>query len=416
MSKLSEAKQKKLIEQSINQKIHLKEVLKENKCSYDDLIYYSNGVELDNVSYSCLDDLPKKKAKIPSVSFFSGAGGFDVGFSFAGYDTKAFFEYNELFCNTLRLNFKDTPVIGPPNFSGDLSNRDENLAILQSEIGIEKPFEGVFFGGPPCQPFSIASNQRFNKNGKNFKRVGFDHNKFGGLLSDYIWYITQFMPKVFVIENVPGLYELDEGVKLSEELSDLRKLGYKITSPNIINVADYGIPQNRNRLFIIGARDTNEIPLFPETVEDRVPCHVVFSKSLKNVKNHETRAHMANSVKRYAILEYGKRDKLGRVDRLDPLKPSKTVIAGGNKGGGRSHLHPFIPRTISVRESARLQTFPDNYIFTGSTARQFTQVGNAVPPLFAYKLANQVRIQFFAAKSEIKINGKRRKIAMNIKG
>ena len=91
------------------------------------------------------------------------------------------------------------------------------------------------------------------------------------------------------------------------------------------------------------------------------------------------------------ILKYGERDKLGRVDRLDPRLPSKTVIAGGTKGGGRSHLHPFIPRTLSVRECARLQTFPDNYVFTGSNARQFTQVGNAVPPLLAYKLANSIK-------------------------
>ena len=396
MSKLSESSQKELIELSIEKKIHLKEILKKNNYTYDDLIYYLNGVEFDAVEYLCLDDIKKKSFNIPSVSFFSGAGGFDIGFSYAGFKTKAFFEYNELFCNTLRLNFKDVPVIGPPYYKGDLSRREDIFHALKSEIKINKPFEGVFFGGPPCQPFSIASNQRYNKNGDNFKRVGFEHNKFGGLLSDYVWYIAQFLPKVFVIENVPGLYELDGGLKLNEELSDLRALGYKITSPNVINVASYGIPQNRNRLFIIGARDTNETPLFPSRIKNRIPCHVVFTKSLEHVKNHETRAHVANSLKRYAILGYGKRDKLGRVDRLHPLKPSKTVIAGGNKGGGRSHLHPFIPRTISVRESARLQTFPDDYIFTGSTARQFTQVGNAVPPLFAYKLAEQIRTQFFA--------------------
>lgn len=396
MSKLSENSQKELIELSIDKKIHLKEILKENNYLYDDLIYYSNGAKIEAIEYLCLDDIKKKNFNIPSISFFSGAGGFDIGFSYAGFKTKAFFEYNELFCNTLRQNFKDTPVIGPPYHKGDLSCREDIFHTLKSEIDINKPFEGVFFGGPPCQPFSIASNQRYNKNGDNFKRVGFEHNKFGGLLSDYVWYITQFLPKVFVIENVPGLYELDGGLKLNEELADLRKLGYKITSPNVINVANYGVPQNRNRLFIIGARDTDETLLFPSRVKNKIPCHVVFTKSFEDVKNHQTRAHMANSVKRYAILGYGKRDKLGRVDRLNPLRPSKTVIAGGNKGGGRSHLHPFIPRTISVRESARLQTFPDDYIFTGSTARQFTQVGNAVPPLFAYKLAEQIRTQFFA--------------------
>lgn len=89
-------------------------------------------------------------------------------------------------------------------------------------------------------------------------------------------------------------------------------------------------------------------------------------------------------------LGYGQRDHLGRVDRLDPTQPAKTVIAGGTKGGGRSHLHPEIPRTLSVRECARLQTFPDRYRFTGSTARQFTQVGNAVPPVLAAVLGERI--------------------------
>ena len=83
---------------------------------------------------------------------------------------------------------------------------------------------------------------------------------------------------------------------------------------------------------------------------------------------------------------YGKRETLGRVDRLDPTLPSKTVIAGGTRGGGRSHLHPEIPRTLSVRECARLQSFPDDFVFCGSPARQFTQVGNAVPPVLAAQL------------------------------
>ena len=96
------------------------------------------------------------------------------------------------------------------------------------------------------------------------------------------------------------------------------------------------------------------------------------------------------------VLDFGKRDKLGRVDRLDPMKPSKTIIAGGTGGGGRSHLHPFIPRTMSVRECARLQTFPDDYVFTGPVARQFTQCGNAVPPVLAYEMASAIYRSIYA--------------------
>lgn len=142
----------------------------------------------------------------------------------------------------------------------------------------------------------------------------------------------------------------------------------------------------------IVAGTCGEIPIeLPQLNDTVTPCGSVFLRSLEGAKNHITREHTAKSIMRYMDLQYGGRDKLGRVDRLDPRLPSKTVIAGGTKGGGRSHLHPFSPRTLSVRECARLQTFPDNYTFTGANARQFTQVGNAVPPLLAYKLAMAIK-------------------------
>ena len=91
----------------------------------------------------------------------------------------------------------------------------------------------------------------------------------------------------------------------------------------------------------------------------------------------------------------GEREQLGRVDRLDPTLPSKTVIAGGTNGGGRSHLHPEVPRTLSVRECARLQSFPDDFVFVGASARQFTQVGNAVPPVLAAQIGRSIREAYF---------------------
>ena len=123
----------------------------------------------------------------------------------------------------------------------------------------------------------------------------------------------------------------------------------------------------------------------------------VLKGGLLKAPNSETREHKAESILRYMKLDYGERDQLGRVDRLDPTLPSKTVIAGGANGGGRSHLHPEIPRTISVRESARLQTFPDDFVFIGPTARQFTQVGNAVPPVLAAQLGISVFYSYFAS-------------------
>jgi DNA (cytosine-5)-methyltransferase 1 len=119
-----------------------------------------------------------------------------------------------------------------------------------------------------------------------------------------------------------------------------------------------------------------------------------------NIPNHLPRDHAPESIARYRTLEFGEREHLGRVDRLAPQAPSKTVIAGGSNGGGRSHLHPFIARTLTVRECARLQTFDDDYVFEGTSARQFTQVGNAVPPLLAEQLARHIQWRHFGRKLE----------------
>lgn len=197
-----------------------------------------------------------------------------------------------------------------------------------------------------------------------------------------------------MIENVTGLLDIDGGTQLSEALNLLGGCGYNISEPVIANAAHYGVPQNRNRLFVFGHRTNNKF-IFPEPSSKVVTCYKAFEKTMDGLENHVTRKQKAESLIRYMELNYGERDRLGRVDRLDPNLPSKTVISGGTKGGGRSHLHPIYPRTLTVRESARLQTFPDDFVFCGPTARQFTQVGNAVPPLLALQLARYIYSQIY---------------------
>lgn len=316
-----------------------------------------------------------------------------VGNNCTGFDNILSIEVNEIFCNTLRVNNPHKMVIGPPQYSGDISKREE-LAQILMEHGITENFPGVFHGGPPCQSFSIAANQRFSKDDDNFKRKGFDDEEKGTLIFDYIWFIKKFRPVAFLIENVAGIMECDNDGRVKKALDSLASDGYTITKPRVLNAANYGVPQNRMRWIVAGTRKNTKI-ILPEPAAAVTPCGSVFLRSTENVENHVTRKHTAQSICRYMKLPYGGRDKLGRVDRLDPRLPSKTVIAGGTKGGGRSHLHPFVPRTLSVRECARLQTFPDDYIFTGANARQFTQVGNAVPPLLAYKLAMAIKHAVF---------------------
>jgi DNA (cytosine-5)-methyltransferase 1 len=361
--------------------------------SYENLVYETSRVK----SWSrgptlTLEDLKSVNHQVPVVSFFAGCGGMDLGMEAAGFRHVAAFEINELFCKTLRRNRPHWNVFGPPVHSGDVSCFDEVAKTLGSLV--IKPFDGLFIGGPPCQPFSIAANQRFAKSGGNFKRVGFSHEKNGNLLFDYLRLIIEFRPKVFVIENVPGLRDIDDGVQLQTATKELQSNGYNVLPPLLLNAAYYGVPQQRLRLFIIGSRVGGAFrPMTPHA--QTVGAGSVLNGYNPKLPNNETRAHKAESILRYMRLSYGQRDQLGRVDRLDPTLPSKTVIAGGTKGGGRSHLHPEVPRTLSVRECARLQTFPDDYVFMGPSARQFTQVGNAVPPVLAAQLGKCLIESYF---------------------
>lgn len=387
-------RQIEMVKRCLNEGVDLASHLESIGWSYDDLQYENNFVpDTTNQGYYRLDDFKKKKKKIPVVSFFSGAGGLDLGFEAAGFSHLALVEKNEIFCNTLRANRPNWNVYGPPEFSGDVSSFVEMVELLAKDVPAVG-FDGVFVGGPPCQPFSIAANQRFSKGGGNFKRIGFAHETNGNLLFEYIALIKHFKPRVFLIENVPGLIEVDGGEQLQRAYAELEEEGYTVNEPAVLMASEHYVPQQRVRLFIIGNRVGKRYKP-PQPTNQPLSCGAVFNLPLEGVENHITRRHSAESVLRYMKLDFGCRDHLGRVDRLNPLQPSKTVIAGGTAGGGRSHLHPYIPRTISVRECARLQTFPDDYIFTGAVARQFTQVGNAVPPILGAQLAVSIFDSFY---------------------
>ncbi|MCM3382134.1 DNA cytosine methyltransferase [Shouchella rhizosphaerae] len=331
--------------------------------------------------------------KIKSVSLFAGAGGIDLGFKWAGIDTIAAVEITDYACSTLKRNFPDTKVIGPPDYSGDVRMiTGEDIRKLTGYYGEID----IVTGGPPCQPFSIASGQRWAKGDERYTRTGADNKEVGDLLPDFVRIISELKPKVFLLENVEGLLSWNDGEYVSKSLESILN-EYHISKPQVLNAVDYGVPQYRKRFFLIGTR-LNKAPSLPENTHDSdgflYPLYTTVMEALEDfseeLPNHVTRKHSPETIERYSKLNFGERDKLGRVDRLHPDQPSKTIISGGNRGGGRSHLHPFLPRTLSPRECARIQTFPDDFIFEGSIARQFTQVGNAVPPLMAFNLGKYI--------------------------
>lgn len=401
MRKLSLKEQISIIEKCKKSGTPLAVCLASRGHSYDSLIYECDPTPPDNskLDFVPVDYRPSIAEGIPCVSFFSGAGGLDIGFECAGFKTLVDVEINPMFCDTLRANGHKN-IIGPPFNLGDVNDPDAVISALEA-FGISQNFSGVFHGGPPCQSFSIAANQRFSKTMKTFKRTGFSHEKYGNLLFHYISIIIHFNPEVFVIENVDGLLTIDSGAQVKMACQMLSDAHYLVAPPRVINAADYGVPQKRMRTFIIGSRIGAF--QFPKPLGKCFPSGCVFTSSLDGVPNHVTREHNVKSIERYMRLGFGKRDKLGRVDRLDPFRPSKTIIAGGTGGGGRSHLHPYIPRTMSVRECARLQTFPDKHFFTGPVARQFTQVGNAVPPVLAYEIACAIYKTIYQGQKSAKI-------------
>jgi DNA (cytosine-5)-methyltransferase 1 len=253
--------QLRVLEKSEKTNIPLVDVLGSAGWTYEDLIYEESKVKIwTGRTPPNLNEIKLLAKEIPVVSFFAGCGGMDLGLEAVGYRHVAAFEINELFCKTLRRNRPAWNIFGPPTHSGDVSKFEEVTETL-SQI-ISAPFEGLFVGGPPCQPFSIAANQRFSKSGENFKRVGFSHEKNGNLLFDFVRLIIAFQPKSFVIENVPGLRDIDGGIQLRTAIEELCLHGYTVEEPLVLNAAHYSVPQQRLRLFVVGSR-TNKVFKYP---------------------------------------------------------------------------------------------------------------------------------------------------------
>lgn len=279
-----------VVKKCIEQDISLSKELKNLNLTYDDLCYENNSKpEYKKQKIVTLDDFKEPDAGIPIISFFSGAGGLDLGFEAVGFKHTLLVEKIPLFCETLKLNRPEWDV-----YNGDVSKNEEMINEISKYIGFDE-FEGVFVGGPPCQSFSIAANQRYSKSGENFKRVGFAHETNGNLLFDYIALIKKFRPKVFLIENVPGLMEIDDGEQLAVAYADLEAAGYKINDPIVLRADHYHVPQQRIRLFIIGSR-TDKLLTLPKPSDDSMVCGNVFEMPLGNAINHVTRAHSAESV------------------------------------------------------------------------------------------------------------------------
>jgi DNA (cytosine-5)-methyltransferase 1 len=289
------------------------------------------------------------------LDLFAGCGGLALGFEAAGFQTLGF-EANPDCCATYNANLH-----------GQCTEQ-----FLTADTVF--PEAEVVIGGPPCQPFSVGGNQL----GLNDARDGFPV---------FISAVEQLRPKLWMFENVRGLLYKNRWY-LDQIVHRLERLGY-IVEIKLLNAAHYLVPQNRERIIVVGHKGGYAYP-------QRTHRTVTVGQALGGYLFAEPPEgkYLTESMDRY-VAKYEKASKCINPRDLDPNKPSRTVTCR-NLGGATGDMQRIkLPsgrrRRLSVREGARLQSFPDWFQFSGTEGSQFDQVGNAVPPMFALALARSVQ-------------------------
>lgn len=352
-------------------------------------------------------------SKMPGISFidlFSGCGGMSLGLRAAGLRPVLAIDNCEDALSTFRNN---EPGVTALNL--DLGECDPS-----SEVSLDEP-PTLIVGGPPCQGFSI-SGKRNAQDPRN------------RLYQSFVRFVNYFQPQYFVMENVPNMASMSGGRILASIVEEFEGLGYSVTH-RILLASDYGVPQNRKRLFLVGTRFGKlfEFPV-PTTTEaaEKVttaqaisdlpadslgdgaeyPQHaeseyqIEIRRASKGVWNHQITNHSPDTVSTIALVPDGGNYKdlpehlrnTRRVNiawtRYASSRPSLTIDTGH-----RHHFHYRFNRIPTVRESARLQSFPDRFLFWGSRTSQYRQVGNAVPPKLAQAIGAAI-LKACHAKSE----------------
>ncbi|MEJ7790641.1 MAG: DNA cytosine methyltransferase [Gaiellaceae bacterium] len=336
---------------------------------------------------------------------FSGGGGLDLGLELAGFETRAAVEWDAHACRTLRENAA-TEFLLPTGARYleacevlERSVCDVSGGELLAAARLEPGEAALLAGGPPCITFSVAG-----------KREGLQAET-GRLFEDYVRLLRDVRPAGLIFENVKGLINaVDEhgerGGAFRRIYAALEDAGYALTS-RTVNAADYGVPQYRERVIILGLRG-NRAPAFPEPThyDPLRPQPLGTSTPWRDVRsalaglppaappgetprfpNHVARRHGEEVVRGFAATEPGKRNPAYKRDRLRWDRPAKVIRAQGKPkpdGSGQRHsshqsIHPEEHRQLTVRECARIQTFPDWYVFPTTFANGYRIVGDAVP-------------------------------------
>lgn len=298
---------------------------------------------------------PKITEPTKVIDLFAGCGGLSLGFEAAGYETVGY-ELEEAAVNTYNRNLNGT------------------CHLQKLEVGFEYPKADIVIGGPPCQPFSVFGNQK----GMEDARDGFPI---------FIDAIKQIQPKVFLFENVRNLaYSHKWYFDLIKD--ELSKLGY-IIDFRCLNAVNYGVPQNRERMIVVGHKSSFH---YPTVHKSKVTVGEAIGDLIDTI---EDESKILTPRQDEYIAVYEKKSACINPRDLYPDKPARTLtcrnLAGCTSDMQRVRLKDGRRRRLVVREAARLQSFPDWFEFEGSEIKQFNQIGNAVPPLLAYQLALKIK-------------------------
>lgn len=337
------------------------------------------------------------------LDLFCGAGGLSYGFERAGFHILLGIDDDQSALKTFELNHTNAKSICKDitqlTYANDIKPLINNKSI------------DIIIGGPPCQGMSLSGPRKFDD----------PRNK---LYLSYIRLVQEIQPKAFIIENVPGLISLFKGQIKENIIKKFNESGY-IVDYKIMCASDYGVPQNRKRVIFIGRK--KGIFQYPPCNRKVVTCHMALSdlpplenelggevlayatapqneyqklmrKNSQKVYNHIAANHSKKVVNTIALVPDGGNyknlpDEYKNLrnfhvawTRFASQKPAPTIDTGH-----RHHFHYKYNRVPTVRECARLQSFPDTFIFTGNKTQQFRQVGNAVPPLMAEAIAQQLK-------------------------
>lgn len=352
--------------------------------------------------------------KFTCIDLFSGAGGLSKGFLDAGYNVVLGVDFDDAALTTFKANHGTSEAM-----KLDLFNHD-NIEKIVSFLEEKEMKLDVLVGGPPCQGFSVAGPRDMNDE-RNL------------LYLAMVKLAKRLKPQAVVLENVPGMIQTNDGIGAKRIVDDFAKIGYKMV-PQLLYAPDYGVPQIRKRVFFVGLRDTDIVYSFPqrivtpdkyvtceqaigdlpslqlqdgsiiygeETQEYATPPQSDYQKNMrknsKSVYNHIGSIPIEKTKKMLSMIPEGKNYKAlpdeyrclykyhEALTRYHSKKPSLTINTGH-----RSHFHYKYDRIPTVRESARLQSFPDDFVFYGNKSQQYKQVGNAVPPMLGYAVAKKL--------------------------